>query len=112
MVSTPCLVVSADRVDTAIAFQSAMTAGLPSDAGGGVAAAVAVPAERATRSGTTAHKASNPRTRAGRLREERRWLSVCILAPPGWRVTVVEDDDSEMPILLHWAKSGKVPIPP
>src|SRR5580693_1688995 len=81
MSSTGCFVVSADKADTAIAFQSAMTAGSPSDAGGVAAAAVAVPAERAARSGTAAQKASHPRTRAGRLQEERRWLNVCIFAP-------------------------------
>src|SRR6201987_39847 len=93
MSSTGCLVVSADKVVTAIAFQSVMTAGSPAGAAD-VVAAVAVPAVRVIRSGTAAQKASHLRAWAAPRGEDRRWLDVCILPPGSGWVTVVEGDDS------------------
>src|SRR5438034_3457526 len=98
MVSTPCLVVSADKVATAIAFQSVMTAGSPASAADGVAAAVAVPAVRVIRSGTAAQNASHERAFAGRRWENGKWMRACISPPRLRRVIVVECDDSKTTI--------------
>src|SRR5437764_15227758 len=81
MSSTGCLVVSADKVATAIAFQSVMTVGSSAGAAGGVAAAVAVPAASVIRSGTAAQSTSHERAFAGRRRGK--WeIDACVhLAP-------------------------------
>ena len=101
MSSTGCLVVSADKVATAIAFQSVMTVGSPADAADGVAAAVAVPAARVIRSGTAAQNASHERAFAGRCWENGKWMRACISPPQAGRVIVVEGDDSKTTIFLH-----------
>src|SRR6516162_11574750 len=93
MSSTGWVVVSPDKVLTAIAFQSEMTAGWPADACLGAVAAVAVPAVRVIRSGIAAPNASHLRACAARRGKDRRWLNACILPPRLSAVIVVEDDD-------------------